>query len=193
MRYLNDVFSFRTMDFDRKVLFMQTSQVYHEKLTSIKTTALFLILTILFFCLFSWRLLTVGMDWLAILLLVLACFFLFYTINYRTLDIQISFDNLKLQFGVFSWQIPLNSIAHFQLDNDIPWLMRNGGAGIHFMFVRGRYRASFNFLEHPRVVLRFKHKIGPVTDLSFSTAQPSQLIKHLEEAISIDGVTDITR
>jgi len=162
---------------------MQSTLVYHEKLTSIKTTALFLILTILFFCLFSWRLLTVGMDWLAILLLVLACFFLFYTINYRTLDIQISFDNLKLKFGVFSWQIPLENIAQFQKDDEIPWLMRNGGAGIHFMSVHGRYRASFNFLEHPRVVISFNIKVGPILDLSFSTSQPDQILTHLDEAI----------
>jgi hypothetical protein len=59
--------------------------------------------------------------------------------------------------------------------------MRNGGAGIHFMLVNGRYRASFNFLEHPRVVIRFRNKIGPVVDLSFSTTQPEKVLAHLEE------------
>ena len=164
---------------------MDSLIIYHEKLTSIKTTMLFVMLTIVCFCLSIWRLLASSMNWLAVLLLSLACFFLFYSINYRILDIQLDTNSLKLQFGIFRWQVPLTNIAHFQLDDDIPWLMRNGGAGIHFMFVGGRYRGSFNFLEYPRVVISLRNKIGPVLDLSFSTSQPEQLLKHLEEAIHI--------
>ena len=73
------------------------------------------------------------------------------------------------------------------MDDDIPWLMRNGGAGIHFMFVRGRYRASFNYLEHPRMLIAFKNKVGPILDLSFSTSRPEQLLKHLEEAVNVEN------
>jgi hypothetical protein len=40
------------------------------------------------------------------------------------------------------------------------------------MFVRGRYRASFNFLEHPRVVVALRGGAGPVRDVSFSTRRP---------------------
>lgn len=156
---------------------MQTEPTYHERLTSNRTTGLFLILTVLFACAFAWRFLVVSLDWLAILLLVLACLFLFYTINYRTLDIQINMECLRLKFGIFSWRIPISNIASFQLDDKIPWLMRNGGAGIHFMFVNGRYRASYNFLEHARVVIAYQKKVGPVSDLSFSTRQPAQIIK----------------
>ena len=163
---------------------MQTAQIYHEKLTSNRTTALFLTLTILFFCMFSWRLLTASMDWSAVLMLVLACLFLFYTINYRALDIQLNLVCLRLKFGIFSWRIPLINIAHFELDDEVPWLMRSGGVGIHFMFVHGRYRASFNFLEHPRVVISFKNKIGPVLDISFSTRQPAQLLLSIREAVN---------
>jgi hypothetical protein len=123
------------------------------------------------------------MDWLAILLLALACVFLFYTINYRTLVIQISQDHVRIKFGIFSWRIPFSNIASYQLDDDIPWLMRNGGAGIHFMFVNGRYRASFNFLEHPRVVIGFKKKFGLVADISFSTGQPDKILTHLEKLV----------
>ena len=162
---------------------MDSLIIYHEKLTSIKTTMLFVMLTVVSFCLFIWRLLASSMNWLAVLLLSLACFFLLYSINYLILDIQLDINSLKLQFGIFKWQVPLTNIAHFQLDDDIPWLMRMGGAGIHFMFVRGRYRASFNFLEHPRVVIAFKNKVGPILDISFSTSQPAQILTHLEEAI----------
>lgn len=163
---------------------MKPSYVYQEKVNSNRTTGLFLTLTFLFTLLFLWRLLSRGMDWVAILLLVIACFFLFYTLNFRTLDIKLDFVFLKLKFGIFTWQVPLQNIAHFQLDDDIPGLMRNGGAGVHFMFVNGRYRASFNFLEHPRVVISFKNKVGLVLDLSFSTSRPEQLLKHLEDAIN---------
>jgi hypothetical protein len=52
------------------------------------------------------------------------------------------------------------------------------------MFVRKRYRASFNFLEYPRVVIAFKNKVGPVRDLSFSTSRPDDVLRFLQEAIS---------
>ena len=45
-------------------------------------------------------------------------------------------------------------------------LQRYGGAGIHFMFVDGRYRVNFNFLEHPRVVVTLVHPAGPVQEVS---------------------------
>jgi len=45
------------------------------------------------------------------------------------------------------------------------------------MFLRGRYRASFNFLEYPGVVTAFKKKIGSVVGLSFSTRQPEEIIQ----------------
>lgn len=60
--------------------------------------------------------------------------------------------------------------------------MRMGGAGIHFMSIRKRYRASFNFLEYPRVVIAFKRKVGPVQDISFSTRQPEKVIRLIQEA-----------
>jgi hypothetical protein len=62
--------------------------------------------------------------------------------------------------------------------------MRMGGAGIHFMMVRGRYRASFNFLEYPRVVIAFKKKVGPVRDISFTTRRPDDVIRLIKEAVS---------
>jgi hypothetical protein len=52
------------------------------------------------------------------------------------------------------------------------------------MFVRKRYRASFNFLEHSRVVIRLKSKVGLVQDVSFSTCQPNEIIQLMQEAIS---------
>lgn len=48
------------------------------------------------------------------------------------------------------------------------------------MTVRGRYRASFNFLEHPRVAVQLKRKRGLVRDVSFSTRQPDEIVRIIE-------------
>jgi len=65
-------------------------------------------------------------------------------------------------------------------------LMRMGGAGIHFMMIRKRYRASFNFLEYPRVVLAFQREVGPVQDISFSTRRPDDVLRLIQAAVSVD-------
>jgi hypothetical protein len=63
-------------------------------------------------------------------------------------------------------------------------LMRYGGAGIHFMLIRKRYRASFNFLEHPRVVITLRRRAGFVRDISFSTRRPDDVIQLLQNVVS---------
>lgn len=77
----------------------------------------------------------------------------------------------------------MENIAEIQLD-EVPIFKRLGGAGIHFMSVCERYRASFNFLEHPRIVIALKNKIGPVRDISFSTSMPDGLIDLINRAIN---------
>jgi hypothetical protein len=77
--------------------------------------------------------------------------------------------------------VPLDNLEECRLDK-IPLLMSMGGAGIHFMSIRKRYRASFNFLEYPRVVIAFKRKVGPVRDISFSTRRPDDVLRLVQEA-----------
>jgi Ca2+/Na+ antiporter len=156
--------------------------VYDERVASKRTEALFLALTILFFLLFIWRLIADRLDILAVVLLCLCCFFLFYSVNYRTLVIRLTAESLKLTFGLFTWTVPLDNIEGSRLD-DIPALMRMGGAGIHFMLIRKRYRASFNFLEYPRVVIALKKKVGPVQDISFSTQRPDEVLRLIQESV----------
>ncbi len=160
---------------------MSDKILYYEKLSSKRTGALFLALTLLCFLLFIWRVEASGLDFLAGVLLFFGGFFFFYVVNYRTLTIQLAAETLTLTFGIFTWQVLLENIAACELD-EIPPLMRWGGAGIHFMFIRKRYRTSFNFLEYPRVVIAFKRKAGPVQDISFSTRQPDEVIKKIREA-----------
>jgi hypothetical protein len=85
----------------------------------------------------------------------------------------------------------LHNVEGCRLD-DLPVLMRYGGAGIHFMFIRRRYRASFNFLEHPRVVISLKRRAGPVRDVSFSTRRPDEVIRLVEAAVSTSSAAQVT-
>ncbi len=157
--------------------------LYHEELSSKRTQRLFAGLTILFLLLAIWRVKVNGMNGLAVIFLVLSCFFLFYVVNYRTLIIHITADALKLTFGIFAWTVPFSNIENCSLD-EISAFNKYGGAGIHFMFVEKRYRASFNFLEYPRLVIAFKNKVGPVRDISFSTRQPDEVLRIIREGIS---------
>jgi hypothetical protein len=157
--------------------------IYNERVSSNRTEALFLALTILFFLLLVWRVNAGSLDILAAAFFGLFSLFLFYSVNYRTLTIRLTQESLKLTFGIFTWTVPLDNVEECRLD-DIPVLMRMGGAGIHFMSIRKRYRASFNFLEHPRVVIAFKRKVGPVRDISFSTRRPDEILRLVQEAVS---------
>jgi hypothetical protein len=156
--------------------------VYHEEVTSSKTPVFFLALAILCLALFLWRVNAAGVNCSTLILGVLFLFFLFYNLNYRRLVIDLIPQRLTLKFGIFSCSVRVENIAACAVD-ELPALMRYGGAGIHFMFIRRRYRASFNFLEHPRVVITLRQSAGPVQDISFSTCQPAELLRILRQAL----------
>jgi len=160
---------------------MNDNLIYSEKVSSRWTDLLFIALTLSFALLFIWRIKVDGFDFLAGAFLFLSCTFIFYSVNYRTLIIRITPETVKLRFGLFTWTIVVENIEACRLD-DLPVFMQMGGAGIHFMFIRGRYRVSFNFLEHSRVVIRFRKKVGPVRDISFSTRRPDEIIRHIQGA-----------
>jgi len=162
---------------------MNNDLLYHERITSNKTEALFLGLTILFFGLLCSRVKDGDLDALAVVFFLFFGVFLFYSVNYRTLTIRITSEALMLTFGIFTWTVAVGNIETCALD-DVPIFMRMGGAGIHFMMIRKRYRASFNFLEYPRVVIAFKRKAGPVRDISFSTRRPDDVLRILQETIA---------
>jgi hypothetical protein len=162
---------------------MSAHLLYSEKLSSKRTELLFIALTLLFLSLSIWRWMDGKFDFLAGLFLIFFVIFLFYALNYRTLVIRLTSEFLKLSFGIFTWTIPRYNIGEVQLDEDLPVWMKYGGAGIHFMMVRKRYRASFNFLEYSRVVIGLKRKAGMVRDISFSTCQPDEIMRLLKGAI----------
>lgn len=162
---------------------MTDDLIYEESLSSNKTEALFIALTILFLTIAIWRVSSATLDVLATACFAFFAFFVFYCVNYRTLIIRLTPESLHLTFGIFRWVVPLDNVEACRLD-DVPGLMRLGGAGIHFMFVRNRYRASLNFLEYSRVVIALKRKKGPVRDISFSTQHPEELLRRLRESLS---------
>jgi len=167
--------------------------LYEERVWSNRTEALFLALAAALGGLWAWamgrsnargreggRRLRMGLG-------VGAAFFAFYALNFRTLVIRVTRTALRLRFGVFEWVAPMGDIAAWGLD-EAPAVARLGGAGIHFMFVRGRYRASFNFLEHPRVVVALSGGAGPVRDVSFSTRRPEAVCEAIAAAMKQQSV-----
>lgn len=155
---------------------------YEERISSGRTTALFLVLTMIFLVLSVWRWTVLPLGALFYTFAALCMMFLFYVLNYRVLVIQISPSALKLKFGIFTWTVPLDNLESCRLD-EIPAHLKYGGAGIHFMTVAGRYRASFNFLEYPRVVVALKKKAGLVRDISFSTRRPEEVLRYIEGSV----------
>jgi hypothetical protein len=166
---------------------MSAQLIYSERVSSKKTELFFVALTLLFLLLFAWRVMKRSVDFLAVILLLFFSFFLFYSLNYRTLLIRLTTESLMLSFGIFTWKISLNNINDILTDEDLPILTKYGGAGIHFMLIRKGYLASFNFLEHSRVVIGLKRKAGLVTDIAFSTCHPNELIQLIQGAISANN------
>ena len=154
-----------------------SAPIYEERLTSSRTSALFGWLTVLFLALVIWRAVLNDAGVLSIVFLM----FLFYSLNYRVLHIRLSPEALTLRFGLIKWDVPAAGIRSCSIDETSLW--RIGGAGIHFSFFKGSYRAMLNFLEFPRVVLSLQQKRGPVREIAFSTTQPEQLIHLLTKTI----------
>jgi hypothetical protein len=156
--------------------------IYIERVFSNRTETLFLSLMFISFLLLLWRLNTVRWDFFTATFLFFFILFFFYSLNYRILVIELTSKSLKLKFGIFTWTVPMENIEDYRLD-EIPFLMRMGGAGIHFMVIRQRYRASFNFLEYPRIVISLKRKVGPVRDLSFTTQNPKEVLRLIQDLV----------
>jgi hypothetical protein len=159
--------------------------IYEEKVTSPRTTALFVALTLLFLSLSAWRAMATGLGPLATAFFGIFCFFLFCALNYRTLIIRITRQSLILTFGIFTWKMRLEDIAGCALDDVSLW--RIGGAGIHFTWIRRRYRAMFNVLEYPRVVLALKERKGLVWDIVFSTRRPDAVMAIIADSAAGSG------
>jgi len=161
---------------------MVDNHTFNERVSSNRTEALFLVLTLLFLVLSIWRVNAIGLDILTAVFFGLFSFFLFYSLNYRTLIIRLTPETLELRFGLFTWTIATDNIENCSLDDTSMW--RIGGAGIHFSPIHGRYRAMFNFLEYPRVVIALKKKRGLVRDIAFSTHRPDEVLWFIQEAAS---------
>lgn len=160
---------------------MREAVLYEEELTSLRTEVLFAVLTLVPLALGVWRAIAGDFDWLAILLLVVAALFLVYVLTYRRLRIRLTREALTLRFGFIRWIIPTRTIEGCAPDTVSLW--RIGGAGVHFTSIGRRYRAMFNFLEYPRVVVALRVKKGPVRDVVFSTRHPERVMRLIEEAV----------
>ena len=158
-------------------------QIYQEKIQSSLTTLLFTFLMLVSSALFAWRVMIVGFRAFPIICLVLALFFFLYVLNYRTLRIMITEEEVLLKFGLIRWRTRLENIQACKVD-DSPNLIKYGGAGVHFAFVKGEYRAFFNFLEHPRILITFHQKQGLVQGAVFTTRQLEQVLEIINSRIA---------
>ena len=149
--------------------------IYVERLSSTRTELLFAGLTLVGLLAFYGRIRGRGFGRWATVFLSVFVMFLFYTLNYRTLEIRVDADSLRLRFGLFKWVVALDNIESCYPDGTS--LQRIGGAGIHFTSLGGRYRAMFNFLEYPRLVVALKERQGPVREIAFSTKHPDELMR----------------
>jgi hypothetical protein len=165
---------------------MTGSRVYVERVSSKRTEVLFVALTLLFLLLFAWRAKGRGFETWSVVFFCLFAFFLFYSLNYRTLLIRLTAEALHLKFGLFAWTIPFRNIEACFPDTTSLW--RIGGAGLHFTPLGGRYRAMFNFLEHPRLVIALKVNKGPVQDIAFTTRRPEEVMRLVQEGAFENGV-----
>lgn len=156
------------------------TEYYNEDVRSFKTTLLFIALANIFLGIFIWRVLAVGFSAFPSICLFFSIFFGLYVLNYRTLKIKITDQTLSLKFGVVRWRISLDNIKISSFDESPVWI-KFGGAGVHFAFVNQQYRAFFNFLEYPKVLITFKEKQGPVQGLVFTTKKPDDVLKFIQE------------
>jgi hypothetical protein len=179
VRFSDNIVSAWLSESSRGVVAM-AEPLYTEEVRSNWTSALFAGLMLVFLALGAWRYSAVGWKFTPVLFAVLGLFFLFYLVNYRTLKIHITDQALQLNFGLVRWRIGLENIGSCQLDDPPLWI-KYGGAGVHFAMVRGSYRAFFNFLEYPRVLVTFRKKQGPVQRLSFTTRQPDRILELLKK------------
>ena len=147
--------------------------VFKESNSSGGTEVVFVVLAVLFLLLAVWRARS-SFGLLAIVFLFGFLFFVFYSLNYRTLIVLMNREALVLRFGVFSWTVPWASIDDAFVDETS--LVRIGGAGIHFTVIKRRYRMYWNFLEFPRVVLALKKPRGWVRDVAFTTRRPAEVL-----------------
>lgn len=154
--------------------------IYQERIKSFRTTLLFIVLAGFFFALFVWRYRTVGFRFGSGLTLFFGLFFLFYVLNYRELLIRISAEEVLLNFGLVRWRTKIRNIKEALFD-DSPAMIKYGGAGVHFAVVGGEYRAFYNFLEYPRIVLRFHDKQGPVQALVLTTRNPEKILQIIQD------------
>lgn len=90
---------------------METDAIYEEKVTSPKTSALFLVLALVFLILSAWRVIHRGIDFLAIFFFALFSFFSFYFLDHPRLVVRLKERRGLVQDIAFSTRHPEQLLA----------------------------------------------------------------------------------
>lgn len=107
---------------------------------------------------------------------VMALFFLVITINYFRLTIKIDHERLTVGYGVSKSKISWDNIEDCYLDETSSlWY---GGWGSRLGRVDGKWRAVYNVIGGPRVVVSLKE--GWIREVAFSTKDPEEVMEKIE-------------
>lgn len=154
--------------------------IYEETISAKWMTVSFAVITIIFFSVFLYQLLTgpIGADPAPdVLWLVLALLFFSLTLNFRKLKINISSEGISAGYGIFKSTISWEKLEEVYLDETST--ARYGGWGIRVSRVEGNWRLVYNVIGGPRVVISSKD--GFFKDLAFSTKNPEEVIEIIED------------
>lgn len=162
---------------------MKIEALYQEKLTSKWITIIFLFfaLLFLFFIIYQAFIGPLGNNpapnWaLAIMFLI----FLFLTVNFLRLTIQITPQHLVAGYGIFKHKISWDNVESVYPDKS-PVLTNYGGWGIRFGKVGGKWRLVYNIPESDRIVMSLKD--GKFREFVFSTKNSQEVITLIKEQI----------
>ncbi|MHA2499882.1 MAG: hypothetical protein ACXAEL_09985, partial [Candidatus Hodarchaeales archaeon] len=78
---------------------LSSGHLYEEKILSKITAGVFIVLTALFMILFSCQFIGSGYSAFTLISFSLFLFFLFYSLNYRSLTIFITSSSVEIKFG----------------------------------------------------------------------------------------------
>jgi hypothetical protein len=154
--------------------------IYEEKIYSRVITAVIGSVTVIMFLLLIYQVLVapIGSNPAPnLLLLGLGLLFLVITINFSRMIIRITPEFVSVKYGISRQKVSWENIQKCYLDKSSA--LAYGGSGIRIAKVEGKKRIVYSVVGGPRVVISLKK--GTYDELAFSTRNPDEVIKVIEE------------
>jgi hypothetical protein len=161
---------------------MQPDVVYEEKIFQKGLTAIFIVITLIFFALWIYQAFIgpVGTNPAPnIIFLLMFLVFAFIAATFNTLAIEITSEFISVGYGIFRRQISWEKIEDCYPDDASAVIY--GGWGIRFGRFKGKWRLIYDTVGSPRVVLLLTE--GRFREFVFSTKNPHEVIELVKEHI----------